>query len=140
MARIFVYEGKEYPDPDSSMSTNDVRESWVNYFPELSNAETKETKRGEDTLITFTKRAGTKGAKYTVEVEIPDGKYCWDEEIGGGGCPFLYDDGLGDYACQLQRKPGLDGQYSGKLPKYGDCPSLKNQPEKIEGTLSDERG
>lgn len=59
--RIFIYEGKEYPDPDPGITTEQVRQSWVNFFPELANAETKETKRGEDTVYTFAKRVGTKG-------------------------------------------------------------------------------
>jgi PRTRC genetic system protein C len=62
MARIFSYEGKEYPDPDPKMSVDDVRQSMAGFFPELSNAETTEAKRGEDTIITFKKRVGTKGA------------------------------------------------------------------------------
>lgn len=61
MARIFIYEGKEFADPDATMSTDDVRRMLTNAYPELSNAETKETKRGDDTVFTFTKRVGTKG-------------------------------------------------------------------------------
>jgi PRTRC genetic system protein C len=61
MARIFVYEGKEYPDPDSNMKPEEVRQSMANFFPELSNAEAKESKRGDDTVFTMTKRVGTKG-------------------------------------------------------------------------------
>lgn len=63
MARIFVYEGKEYPDPDPAMSVDEVRQSLVNFFPELANAEVKVSTRGEDTLHTFSKRVGTKGAE-----------------------------------------------------------------------------
>lgn len=59
--RIFIYEGKEYPDPDPKMKPDDVRRGWVEFFPELANAEIKETKRGDDTIFTFTKRVGTKG-------------------------------------------------------------------------------
>ncbi len=68
MARIFIYDGKEYPDPDvkggvgeGSMTVEDVRQAWAEFFPELSNAETKESKRGEDTVYTFIKRVGMKG-------------------------------------------------------------------------------
>jgi len=61
MARVFVYDGREFPDPDPSLSTDDVRAHYANFFPELSNAETKSVKRGEDDVIEFKKRVGTKG-------------------------------------------------------------------------------
>ncbi|MBN1690420.1 MAG: PRTRC system protein C [Dehalococcoidia bacterium] len=61
MARIFVYDGKELPDSDPNMTPDEVRQSLTQFFPELSNAEFKETKRGEDTIITFSRRVGTKG-------------------------------------------------------------------------------
>lgn len=61
MARIFVYDGTEYPDPDPVMKVDDVKSTMSNFFPELANAEAKETKRGDDTVITFSKRVGTKG-------------------------------------------------------------------------------
>ncbi len=62
MARVFVYDGREFPDPDPSLSVDDVRQHMTNFFPELSNAETKQSKRGEDEIIEFKKRVGTKGA------------------------------------------------------------------------------
>ena len=61
MARIFVYDGRQFPDPDSKLSVEDVRKQLAEFFPELANAETREEKRGEDTVYTFTKRIGTKG-------------------------------------------------------------------------------
>lgn len=68
MARIFVVDGREFPDPDPNLKVDEVRQYMVNYFPELSNAETKESKRpsmtnsGEaDTIIEFKRRVGTKG-------------------------------------------------------------------------------
>ena len=68
MARVFVYDGREFPDPDSNLKVDEVRKHMSNYFPELSNAETKESKRpstttpGEvDTIIEFKRRVGTKG-------------------------------------------------------------------------------
>lgn len=63
MARVFVYDGREFPDPDPGMSVDEVRQSMVNFFPELSNAETKTSKQGEDEVHTFQKRVGTKGAQ-----------------------------------------------------------------------------
>lgn len=61
MARVFVYDGREFPDPDPNLSVDEVRQHMAGFFPELSNAETKESKRGEDSVIEFKKRVGTKG-------------------------------------------------------------------------------
>ncbi|MBA7593774.1 hypothetical protein ES703_00707 [subsurface metagenome] len=61
MARVFVYDGREFPDPDPSMSVDEVRQSMTSFFPELANAETKESKRDEDDIFEFQKRVGTKG-------------------------------------------------------------------------------
>jgi PRTRC genetic system protein C len=61
MARIFIYESREFPDPDPKLSIDEVRQNMTNFFPELSNADTKESKRGEDQVVEFKKRVGTKG-------------------------------------------------------------------------------
>ena len=68
MARIFVYDNREFPDPDPKLKVDEVRQHMSNFFPELSNAESKESKRpsvttpGEtDTVIEFKKRVGVKG-------------------------------------------------------------------------------
>ncbi len=59
--RVFVYDGREFPDPDPKMSNDEVRQSLTNFFPELANAETKLSKRGDDDIIEFIKRVGVKG-------------------------------------------------------------------------------
>ncbi|KKN37274.1 hypothetical protein LCGC14_0765120 [marine sediment metagenome] len=59
--RVFVYDDREFPDPDPTMSIEQVRQSMVHFFPELANAQTKESKRGEDDIIEFIKRVGVKG-------------------------------------------------------------------------------
>jgi PRTRC genetic system protein C len=51
MVRIFVYDGREFPDPDSKLTTDQVRSSMANFFPELSNAETKSWRRAGDGCI-----------------------------------------------------------------------------------------
>ncbi|MFH1140918.1 MAG: PRTRC system protein C [Chloroflexota bacterium] len=61
MPRFFVYEGREMPDPDPSLTVEEVRDAMSAYFPELANAETSEHKDGDKTYITFQKRVGTKG-------------------------------------------------------------------------------
>jgi len=61
MARIFVYDGREFPDPDPSLSVDEVKRMMTDFFPELSNAEVKQADRGDDTLYEFVRRVGTKG-------------------------------------------------------------------------------
>lgn len=61
MGRKFIYDGREFEDPDPSMSTDAVRQHLSNFIPELSNATTKTTKEGGDTIYTFERRVGTKG-------------------------------------------------------------------------------
>ena len=61
MARIFVYEGREFADPDSTKSAEEVKQTMTDFFPELANADTKEVARGEDTLYEFVKKVGVKG-------------------------------------------------------------------------------
>jgi PRTRC genetic system protein C len=60
--RIFMYDGKPIDDPDPAMSIEEVRQFLANVFWELYNATSTEKKDGEDTVITFAKRVGTKGA------------------------------------------------------------------------------
>jgi PRTRC genetic system protein C len=68
MARVFIYDGREFPDPDPKLTVDEVRQHMATYFPELSNAEVKESKRpstanpGEtDDIVEFKRRVGTKG-------------------------------------------------------------------------------
>lgn len=61
MARIFIYDNREFPDPDPNMTVDQVKTSLSDFFGELTNAEVAETKRGEDTLYEFKRRVGTKG-------------------------------------------------------------------------------
>ena len=61
MARVFVYDGREFPDPDPTKSAEEVKQIMTDFFPELANADTKQTTRGEDTLYEFVKKVGVKG-------------------------------------------------------------------------------
>ena len=79
MPRVFVYDGREFPDIDPKMTIDEVRQHYAGFFPELSNADTKETKRKvpeatingviipahDDDIIDFKKRVGTKGFEET---------------------------------------------------------------------------
>lgn len=61
MARKFVYDGREHPDPDPSKTPEEVRQLMADFFPELANAEIHETKKDEDTFYEFVRKTGTKG-------------------------------------------------------------------------------
>ena len=61
MARVFVYDGREFPDPDPTLSPDEVRQMMTDFFPELANAEIREHKREEDTLYEFVRKVGIKG-------------------------------------------------------------------------------
>ena len=66
MARIFIVDGRQFPDPDPNLSVQEVRAQFAEFFPELVNADAREEAKGGDTLITFTKRIGTKGTASAV--------------------------------------------------------------------------
>lgn len=59
--RIFIVDGREFPDPSPEQSIEEIRAMYATYFPELATAEAQTTQRGEDTVITFQRRVGTKG-------------------------------------------------------------------------------
>ena len=68
MARVFVYDGRELPDPDPKMAVEEVRQNMSSFFPELANADTTHSKRKgktdpsvEDDIYEFKRRVGTKG-------------------------------------------------------------------------------
>lgn len=61
MARIFVYDGNEHPDPDPGMSVEHVQATLADFYGELKNAKHTKTKRGDDTVYEFQKPVGTKG-------------------------------------------------------------------------------
>ena len=62
MARVFVYDDREFPDPDPEMSVDQVKATLSDFYGEIANASVKETKRGDDTIYEFQRRVGTKGA------------------------------------------------------------------------------
>ena len=61
MSRVFVYDGREFPDPDPRMTPEEVRQTMTDFFPELANAEIKQAAWGEDTLYELVRKVGTKG-------------------------------------------------------------------------------
>ena len=61
MARYFIYDGREFPDPDPSRTPEEVKTMMADFFPELANAEVRESKRDEDEVFELVRRVGTKG-------------------------------------------------------------------------------
>lgn len=59
--RVFVYDGREFPDPDAALSVDEVRQSMAVFFPELANAKTVESKKDGNDVYSFEKQVGTKG-------------------------------------------------------------------------------
>ncbi len=67
--RVFVYDGREFGDPDPKMTTDEVRQYYATFFPELANAEVmaavardSKTAPGTREQVTeFKRRTGTKG-------------------------------------------------------------------------------
>ncbi len=68
MARIFVVDGREFPDPDPQLSVEEIRQQLSEFFPELANADTREEQRGDDARYVFTRRIGTKGRRRATDV------------------------------------------------------------------------
>ena len=56
------HDDREFPDPDSEMTVDQVKATLSDFYGEIANASVKETKRGEDTIYEFQRRVGTKGA------------------------------------------------------------------------------
>ena len=59
--RVFVYDNREFPDPNPRMTPDEVREYMQGYYPELAQAVFREVTRGNEILYIFAKRFGTKG-------------------------------------------------------------------------------
>ena len=59
--RVFVYDNREFPDPDPALSIDEVRQQMVEFFSELTNADQRSELRGDTQVITFSRRIGTKG-------------------------------------------------------------------------------
>jgi len=62
MARAFVIDGREMPDPDPNMPVAEVQALFGNFFPEISNATHAVTKKEDGTdVYEFQIVVGTKG-------------------------------------------------------------------------------
>jgi len=62
LTRVFEYSGMELADPGSTMSPDQVRDTYSAAYPELANAEvTGPETRGDKLVYTFKRAAGAKG-------------------------------------------------------------------------------
>jgi PRTRC genetic system protein C len=61
MARKFIVDGTEYPDPGTDVTPEQFKQMMVGFLPELANADMTSEKQGEDTIYHFKKRVGVKG-------------------------------------------------------------------------------
>src|SRR5438477_10019146 len=113
MARLFLYDGRTFPDPDPRLSVEVVRRQLSDFFPELTNADTREEPRGEDTLYTFARRIGTKGSRGRrrrrppTVVEILNGVPACELRVFELASALLLPDGSLDVHASAQREPEL---------------------------------
>ncbi len=59
--RVFVYDSREFPDPDANKPIEEVKRIFADFFPELVNADHTEVQRGDETVVEFIRKVGTKG-------------------------------------------------------------------------------
>ena len=61
MARVFVYDGREFPDPDPTLGVEDIKQMMAGFFPELVNADVKGSTKDDNQVFQFVRKVGTKG-------------------------------------------------------------------------------
>jgi PRTRC genetic system protein C len=61
MARIFIIDGRENLDPDPALTVDQVKAIFAGFMPEVATADMTTTKRGDDEVIEFKRKVGTKG-------------------------------------------------------------------------------
>jgi PRTRC genetic system protein C len=59
--RIFIYDGREIPDPDPAASVDEIKRRLTDFFPELANAEVKKTEKDGNEYYELVRKVGTKG-------------------------------------------------------------------------------
>ena len=59
--RIFIADQRRHPDPDPNLTIEQVRDLMADFLPDLVGAQWTATQEGEDTIIDFQRRTGTKG-------------------------------------------------------------------------------
>jgi hypothetical protein len=77
--RVFLIDGKEYPDPDPDLpitGTRSVQAMYRDYFPgQLDNVDVAQKTRADGTVeVTFKRRIGTKGGRAAISLKrVVDG-------------------------------------------------------------------
>jgi len=67
MATIYKYGEYEFNDADDQFTAEDVKRQLTAYYPELANATTEDSTNADGVkIVTFVKRAGTKGMMDTL--------------------------------------------------------------------------
>ncbi len=61
MARKFIVDGTEYPDPGAEVTPDQFKQMMATFLPELATAEMTTETKYEDTIYRFRKRVGVKG-------------------------------------------------------------------------------
>ena len=59
--RVFIADGREFPDPDPKMPVAEFQKQLADFMPELHNAEIKESDKDGKHYVQFVKKVGTKG-------------------------------------------------------------------------------
>lgn len=59
--RLFIYDGREFPDPGAQFTPDEVREQLAQFFPDLINADVASEVQDGVQRVSFKKRIGTKG-------------------------------------------------------------------------------
>lgn len=61
MVRLFVIDERLHDDPNPNLSIEQVRDAFADFYPDLANATHTVVQRGEDQVVDFRRRVGTKG-------------------------------------------------------------------------------
>ena len=59
--RVFIADGREFPDPDPKMPVAEFQKQLADFMPELHNADIKESDKDGKHYVQFLKKVGTKG-------------------------------------------------------------------------------
>lgn len=91
MKRIFVYDKREFPDPDPAMTVEEVKDHMAGFFPELSTATVKDL--GERPAKAPIANAENAAAVATETPAVPvEAEHLWEFErkVGTKGAKFSF--------------------------------------------------
>lgn len=61
MPRVFIYDGREFDDPDPEKSVQQVQDFYSGFFAELNTATVNHREENGNDIYEFRKQVGTKG-------------------------------------------------------------------------------